>query len=98
MADVKDVIITDDLQIKAGDVLVSESDAQHVDHILRADKGHFRQHPLLGVGINNYRGASVGREELKRNISLQLRSDNINVRKIDIDREYNITIDAKRLK
>lgn len=94
-------IITDsnnDLEIVNGDFKVDESDSQHVEHILIADKGQFRQHPLIGVGINRQMNGSINPQEIRQTIKLQLESDGYNVRKIDIDPsdEMKIDIDAER--
>jgi len=101
MDPVEDIIIKDDLQFKDGDLLVSASDEQHVEHIIKADNGHFRQWPLVGVGSDKYRGGPFNRQKVAQEISLQLRSDNYQVRSVDIKgegSEFTVAIDAKRLK
>lgn len=47
----KDFLFNDDLQIKAGDFQVGESDNQHQKHILVAFKGEYKKTPEIGVGI-----------------------------------------------
>ena len=94
----KDVIFTDDIQILNGDFLVTDSEVQHIEHILSADKGHFRQFPLIGLGILKLNGGSIDKTALKQDIRTQLRSDEYSVRTIEIDGSLNLSIDAVRIK
>ena len=97
MAIFKDIITdTDfDLSIVNGDISVLESDSQHIDHIITADKGHFRQFPLVGVGIVNFLNSSTEEQEIRQVIKLQLEADGFAVRQIKISGS-NIEIDAER--
>jgi|TARA_R110000764_G_C10688594_1_gene343455 hypothetical protein len=96
----KDIIFTTDLQISGGDFLVSESDGQSIEHILRADVGQFRQSPLVGVGLQDQNNASVEPQKLKQKIKLQLKADGFSVKKVSIiaGEVLGIDIDAKRVK
>lgn len=96
----QDLIFTDDLVIQNGDFLVDESDNQHIEHILKADRGQFRQWPLVGVGVTRLRNSSVDRVALSQLIRLQLTGDNYLVKSIRITPgdELKISIDAKRRK
>lgn len=100
--EVDDIIIdpaTCDVVISGGDLLVGKSDQQHVEHILRADRGHFRQWPLLGVGLEKNLKGPISPQELKQAIKLQLKSDNYNVREVQVSRDAkNINIDAQRIR
>ena len=102
MAEVKDLsIVDDDFEFANGDFRVLDSDQQHVEHIIKADKGHFRQFPLIGVGIDKKQHGNLTVQALKQDIKLQLRSDNYAVRQVILDevgQEFNISIDAKRIK
>lgn len=94
-------LITDadgDLIFLNGDIKIDESDTQHVEHILIADKGQFRQFPLIGVGIARYYNGSINKQELKQSVKLQLESDGYNVRQIVVDTtdKLKIDIDADR--
>ena len=94
-------IITDsenDLIIENGDFKLNESDSQHVEHIITADKGQFRQWPLIGVGINRLINGSINPQSLKQVIKLNLESDNYNVRLIEVDSidKLSINVDAQR--
>lgn len=96
----KDFIFEGDLVIQNGDFLVAESDGQHIEHILRADRGQWRQNPLIGVGLQRQSNASVDRQRLRQEIKLQLRADNFTVKRVNVtagDRMV-VDIDAKRLR
>lgn len=85
-----------EIKIENGDFFVAESDQQHIEHIMIADTGQFRQFPLIGVGIRRQLNGSVNRTDLKQLIRNQLKSDNFTVSKIDVTKNFEITIDAKR--
>ena len=89
---------TQDLKILDGDFVVGASDQQHVEDILRAKPGQFYQWPLLGIGIENFRNASLSGQRLKQDIKLHLNSDNLRTTFLRIDPDFNIFINAERLK
>lgn len=87
----------EDLSFKDGDFYVGNSDQQHVQHILKADKGHFRQWPLLGVGILDYVNGAVEPEVIRQLITTNLKNDNYNVKQVLVTNDYSISIDAERI-
>jgi hypothetical protein len=90
-------LITDadgDLVFINGDVKIDESDTQHVEHILIADKGQFRQFPLIGVGILRFQNGSINKQALKQSVKLQLESDGYNVRQIVVETNENLKIEV----
>ena len=101
MALVKDILINDDIGFKNGDLLVGESDEQHVEHILLAKPGHFYQFPTLGVGVVNLIKSSKNPQALKQKIKVNLESDNFRVNKVEVGGEIDeliTSIDAIRTK
>lgn len=71
-----------DINIKApivnGDWNVAFSDEQHVEHILMAAPGHFKNAPLIGVNMMQYINSSLSPKtvsELERKILLNLEAD-----------------------
>lgn len=96
----KDFITDDtgDLIIKDGDFVVDHSDQQHVEDLLVANPGEYKQHPWLGIAIQNFIKGSKDartREQIEKRVKLQLKSDgaeNIKVKLMDFD---NIKIDAE---
>ena len=101
MAHVKDILINDDISTKDGDLVVGESDAQHIEHILTAKPGHFYQFPTLGVGVLDLIKGSIDRQSLEQKIKQNLEADNYRVNKVEagggID-ELITSIDATRTK
>ena len=72
-----------DLKIENGDFVIGASDLQHVALIVLADKGHFKQHPLLGAGIIRQVNGP-GNAEIKRIIQKNLQADGIITKSIVI--------------
>lgn len=101
MAEVQDIEIIDDIAIVDGDLKLVDSDQQHIEHILRANPGHFYQWPTLGVGADQNKLASISPQVIKQQIKQNLESDNFRVNKVEvlgvID-DFTINIDAIRLK
>tara|TARA_R110002012_G_scaffold260129_1_gene441789 strand:- start:2020 stop:2325 length:306 start_codon:yes stop_codon:yes gene_type:complete len=94
-----DILLTDseELQFLAGDFLVGVSDQQHVQHILKANKGHYYQSPLIGLGSVDLINGDLDRDFVKQQIKLQLKSDNYQPLTVDVDQDFNIFINAEPL-
>lgn len=94
-----DILIdnTGDLNILNGDFNVGYSDEQHIEHVLLTSKGHYKQNPLIGVGIENYINAPLSlitKQTIEREISLQLKYD----KATNIEVSYNndkLTVSAE---
>jgi hypothetical protein len=98
MADAKDIKLTEnDLEIQNGDFVISKSDQQHIEDIVDAFQGYYKEFPLLGVGIRQFINASGVQAELQTNIQLQLESDGYSVNDIIINEAGNVFIDAERI-
>jgi hypothetical protein len=98
---VKDITLDDnfDLIIENGDFKVSDSDMQHIQLICITDVGHWKQSPLLGVGIEKYISSSGQTDALKRAINIQLASDGYKVNDILVkgtNENFTYSIDAER--
>lgn len=64
--------------IKDGSMEIGITDEQNAQVIILAERGEFKEHPQLGVGLSQFL-KSVGRErELVRAIRIQLALDGIN--------------------
>jgi len=101
MALVKDILINDDIGIKDGDLVVDESDSQHIEHNLIAKPGHFYQFPTQGVGVVDLIKGNVNRQALKQNIKRNLEADNYRIRKLEVVGEIDeliTSIDTIRLR
>ena len=70
------LLSNDDLVVLNGDFLTGESQGQHVQHIIAAHKGEYKQAALTGVGKSRFiNGAIDG--ALRRDIQIQLEGDGI---------------------
>lgn len=83
-----------DILLKDGDYVMDESDMQHIEDILDAYPGEYRNAPLLGVylqrAVNGLLDGSI-----RRDININLQSDNYSVKKVEIT-DTNLNIDAER--
>ena len=59
-----------------GDFSLTESDTQHVKDIINCYVGWYKEFPTIGVGVKRYLGRPGSFQVLKREIKLQLKSDN----------------------
>lgn len=89
-----------DLFINAvtGDFDIIESDTQHVEDIIQAAQGEYKESPSLGVGIKNSIGAPQGIQKVLRNIKIQLSADGYRTDKIGIkDNQIYVTGDRQNV-
>jgi len=63
----------------AGDLVIAASDAQHIEDVIRSNKGEWKEFPACGVGIMNYLNASLKEQEVEREIKIQLQADGYTV-------------------
>ena len=90
----RDLLLTDDLQIKNGDFAIGESDHQHTQHILIANKGEYKNFPALGVGIERMLNTEEPMEFLidaKKNLEY----DGMKVKNISFTEKGTLLVDAK---
>jgi len=94
-----DILIdeNEELQFLNGDFLVGVSDQNHVQDILKAKKGHYYQHPLIGLGATDLINGDIDRDFLRQQIKLQLKSDKYQPLTVDIDKDFNVFINAEPL-
>lgn len=86
----KDILLdeTGDLLIKDGDIVVGESTEQHQKHLLLAQKGDFRQHPQIGVGLSDFLNDDALRD-LPAAIQKEFENDGMKVKKINVIKKEN---------
>ncbi|MBS7334263.1 MAG: hypothetical protein KIG88_11770 [Weeksellaceae bacterium] len=65
-----------DVKIERGDFVIDESDQQHIEDIFIAQKGEFKEFPLVGFGAINYIKTQTTDDEFKRDLKIQLEYDN----------------------
>lgn len=80
----KDILLDNDgdlfIDSISGDFSIGLSDEWHIQDIIQADKGWYKEFPSLGVGIEKYLNSSGTEQEIVRNTKLQLQSDGYNVK------------------
>ena len=51
----KDILFEDnDLKFENGDLSIGDSDQQHIEDLLLANKGDYKQSPIVGIGIKKW--------------------------------------------
>ena len=70
-------------QIANGDFVCGASDDQHVELLLMATPGQFKENPLVGIGLQNYINKPTTTSiQMKRNITVGLAADGYKVTKL----------------
>ncbi|CAI9429696.1 DUF4313 domain-containing protein [Candidatus Ornithobacterium hominis] len=84
-----------ELIFRNGDFLIEESDMQHVEHIVIAQPGEYKQHPTLGFGVQNYLKTNTKPVRFKRDLRIQLNYDGYQSPNIDFEPDYkNLKIEV----
>jgi hypothetical protein len=68
-----------DLLIENGDFKIGPSDEQHIEDIISAYLGWWKEFPSVGVGIKQYQAGSGVEQTIEREIKLQLKADGYTV-------------------
>jgi hypothetical protein len=82
-----------DLDIDGGDLVSTESTAQHQKSIIWAGKAHFKHAPSIGVGLLSYLNESGGSNKLASAIRQELERDGMTVEAVSI-KAGAVTINA----
>ena len=64
-----------DLLFSNGDIVIVESDQQHVIDTCNAFLGWWKEFPLDGVGIGNFAKSAGGAQQLARKVKIELEKD-----------------------
>lgn len=83
----------DDLSARNGDFIVGKSNVQHQRHLIIADKGQYKQNPTIGVGAQGYLD-DEDFQDLVRAIQKEITADGQQVKKLKIDANGKIIIEA----
>lgn len=77
MAAAYDFLLDDDneLAFANGDLIIGESDKQHIQDTIKCYPGWYKQFPTDGVGVGSYTKGSGIEQKLQRSIKLQLALD-----------------------
>ena len=101
MAKAEDIRLEDesgDLYINpvSGDFEISPSDTRSVQLILDSYAGHWKQFPLVGVGMKRKLSATGSTQLLSRAIKLQMKADGFRIDNVTIkDKQVYLTGERK---
>lgn len=73
-----------DIDLTSGDLLYTESTAQHQRDILISGKGHYKESPETGVDVMEYVNDNEP-EKLLRSIRKEFTRDGMKVKKVSMD-------------
>ena len=58
-----------------GDFLTGDCSNRYIQYLVVSFQGHYKEFPLVGLGIENYLNSSVNKQILERDIIAQLTAD-----------------------
>lgn len=64
-----------DLLFEDGDLVIGQSDQNHIYDIISSAKGDWREYPLLGANAILYRNKAISKAEFVRSIKEELKKD-----------------------
>lgn len=82
-----------DLILVGGDFSIGHSDEQHQKHILIANKGEYKEHPEVGVGIIDMLNDDAYTESLIET-KKQLEYDGMTIRNVSYNEQGKLIIDG----
>jgi hypothetical protein len=82
-----------DLRIENGDLVIGDSDQDHINDIMNSMPGWFKKYPLLGFNPYKDLNARVDPTDLNKNAKIQLKSDGYTNIIVDLtqDSSNNVT-------
>lgn len=95
-----DIILDSDgeLQEVSGDFKKGDNANNLLSYLIQANKGEYKEYPLLGMGINNYLNDTKNPQQIKRDIRVQLSADVFPDADIDISEFPTIKINKTVIK
>jgi hypothetical protein len=94
---VYDMILGDDLDLEfsQGDFSIDESTAQHINHILLAAKGDYREFPLLGADIARLVSEEKNPSLVRQDAQEELERDGLRVQAINFNEKITVIAEYK---
>lgn len=86
---------TGDLVMASGDLVVDESTLGHQRDLLLANKGDFRQFPLIGVGVERELLNDIGPSDLRVMIQREFERDGMLIDRLRVTGELEVDIVAR---
>ena len=94
-------LVNNDLFISDGDLVIADSDEQHVSDTIAGFPGWWKENPADGVGALAYINSTGKEQELERSVKIQLQSDGYQVSNpevyVDDSGTLNVSPNAKKL-
>ncbi|AQY22970.1 hypothetical protein [Riemerella anatipestifer] len=86
----KDILLDEDgdLNFHNGDFDIGQSDQQHIEHIIAAQKGEYKNFPFVGFGVINYLKGDTSKSDFKRDLKIQIENDGYSNPKIDLSEGF----------
>ena len=81
-----------DFQEKNDDFLSGDADNQVIERIILSSPGHWKEFPVIGIGIWNYLQGTQSAQVLQRNIQVQLKADIFPKPYVDVSRWPTVII------
>ena len=83
-----------DLFIQNGDLVIAESDNQHIADTMNSFPGWWKEYPADGVGVFAFSNSAGQEQKLKRSLMIQLTADgyNVNNPEVSVGSEGQLTI------
>jgi len=89
-----------DFKFANGDLVIGDSEADHIEDIIGSAPGEWKEFPLVGVNINQYIGSAGKESEISRQVKLQLTGDGYSQLTVNTSRDpdglFNISVDGTR--
>ncbi len=82
-----------DIQLFNGSMAIGDTTTQNMGLLLALQKGELKEHPLIGVGVENYLNEEDGDVALIREAKKQFKADGMTVTSISLD-DGKLLIDA----
>ena len=73
-----------ELQENDGDFLVGDCGNNYIYYFTSSHLGHYKQFPLVGIGISDYLNSSANKQLLESNIIRQLKNDVFSTPGVDL--------------
>jgi hypothetical protein len=85
-----DVAFSEDLIFKKGDFYLTESTAQHIEHLVITQKGDYKYAPTLGASIREALSDEAGFLRVQGRIQETLEADGLNVKSLKLSEKLYI--------
>ncbi|GAG76975.1 unnamed protein product [marine sediment metagenome] len=96
----KDLIFDDnnDLKIVDGDFAIEQSDDQNIETIFKAEKGQFYNFLTIDYGVYRRIFGPFRKNQERKDIREELKKDEYNTVQLDINDDFEIFVDANKIK